>query len=236
MNHRLRSAGAAGVVLMALASRPPRLAAADELPTLASIIDRYIESIGGRAALSRSGAVILTGRCESTAPEESGPIEILVKTPNVVFNLGGGVLRMGFDGESVWRATASEGLQQRKGRRLAEMVTVFDPARALWWKDWYPDMAVRGVQKLGDREAWVLEAQTGNPATERLFIDRESNLLVRDEVAPGFAFTFSDYRARNGIRAAFVVQETAPNGVVYTYRFEKIDPVAVVDEARFQPK
>jgi hypothetical protein len=224
--------------MMALASWTPRLTAV-ELPTIDQIADRYIKSMGGRAALSQLGAVILTGRCDSSAPDESGSIEIAVKTPKVAFNQGGGNLRMGFDGESVWRATASEGLQQRKGRQFAELVTVFDPARALWWKEWYPEMAVKGVQKAGDRETWVLETLPGNPATERLFIDRESGLLVREEVRPGIVFTFTDYRElnhANGVRAAFVVQQTAANGIVYTYRFEKIDPVPVVDEARFQPR
>jgi len=221
---------------MALVLWLPRLTAAAELPTPGQVVDQYIKAIGGPAALSQSGAVTLTGHCESTAPDESGRVEILVKTPKVAFSLGSGGLRMGYDGESVWRATVSEGLQQRKGRQFAELVTVFDPARALWWKEWYPEMAVKGTQKVGDRDTWVLETHPGNPATERLFIDRESGLLMRDEVVAGFAFTLSDYREVNGIRAAFVVQETAPNGIVYTWRFEKIDPAAVVDENRFQPR
>jgi hypothetical protein len=229
----------AGVALMALASWPPWLTAAAELPTVDQVVDRYIETIGGRAALSRLGAVILTGHCDSTAPDESGPVEILVNTPKVAFNLGSGGLRVGFDGESVWRATVTEGLQQRKGRQLAELVTVFDPARVLWWKEWYPEMAVKGVQKVGDRETWVLEIHPGNPATERLFIDSQSGLLVRDEVLPGSAFTFSDYRQlndANSVHTTFVVRQTTPNGIVYTYRFEKINPVAVLDDARFQPR
>lgn len=221
---------------MALLLCLPRGITAADVPTLDQVVDRYIKAVGGRTALSRSGAVTLTGHCESTAPDESGPFEVLVKTPKVALSMGNGNLRMGYDGESVWRAAVPERLQQHKGRQFAELVTVFDPARALWWKEWYPEMAVNGVRKVGDRETWVLETHPGSPATERLFIDRESGLLVRDEAAPGFAFTFSDYRQVNGIRAAFVIQETAPNGIVYTYRFEKIDPAAVVDESRFQPR
>jgi len=104
----------------------PRLTTAAELPTPDQVVDRYIEAIGGPTALSQSGALTLTGHCESSAPDESRPVEILVKTPKVAFSLGGGNLRMGYDGESVWRATVSEGLQQRKGRQFVELVTVFD--------------------------------------------------------------------------------------------------------------
>jgi hypothetical protein len=180
--------------------------------------------------------MLLTGQCESSAPDESGPIEILIKTPKVSYNLNSGGLRMGFDGESVWHATASAGLQQRKGRQLAELVTAFDPARALLWKTWYPEMAVKGVQTIAGREAYVLETHPGSPATERLFIDRESGLLVLDDVLPQIAFMFSDYREIKGVKAPFAVRQTAPNGITYTYRFEKIGPVAVAEDSRFQPR
>jgi hypothetical protein len=106
-------------LLAVVACASPRLADASDLPRVDQIIDRHIKAIGGLDALTRLGAIALTGRCESTDPDESGPIEILVKTPRVAYNLNGGSLRMGFNGESVWRAAAPEGLQQRKGRQLA---------------------------------------------------------------------------------------------------------------------
>ena len=143
---------------------------------------------------------------------------------------------MGYDGESVWRAASAEGLQQQKGRRFAELVTVFDPARARWWKEWYPQMAVTGVRKIDNREAFVLETLPGSPSTERLFIDRTSGLLIRDEVTPQFVFTFSDYRMVSGVMAAFAVRETTPNGISYAYRFDSIAPIGGIDESRFEPK
>jgi hypothetical protein len=171
-----------------------------------------------------------------SAPEESGPVEILVQTPRVAYNLKGGGLRMGFDGESVWRATVSEGVQQRKGRQFAERVTVFDASRALLWKQWYPEIAVTGIQKIGDRDAYVLETHPGQPSAEKLFIDRQSGLLVRDELLPQLAFTFSDYREVDGVRTAFGVQQTTPAGITYTYRFSSIHRVAAANASRFQPK
>jgi len=224
---------ALALVVLASGRAQPR---ADRLPSLDQIVDQYVSAIGGRAALSQLGPVQLTGRCESTAPDESGPIEILVKAPKVAYNLNRGSLRMGFNGESVWRITPTEGLQQRQGRQMAELVSVFDPARVLSWKQWYPEMAFEGVQKLGDRETYVLETHPGGAATERIFIDRQSGLLVRDEVAPRVAFTFGDYREVNGVRAAFAVRQTTPNGITYTYRFDAVQPIAVADESRFEPR
>jgi hypothetical protein len=234
MKNTLRSAAIACLVWVGF-TWSPRANAAD-LPMLDQVIDRHIQAIGGREALSKLGALALSGRCESSAPEESGPIEILVKTPKVVYDLNGGGLRMGFDGESVWREAAQEGLQQRKGRQFVELVAVFDPAWPLLWKEWYPQLAVQGVQKIGDREAYVLETQPGSPATQRMFIDRESGLLVRHEVVPQIAFTFGDYREVRGVRAAFSVQQTTAAGITYTYRFEKMSAAGSADDAHFQPR
>jgi hypothetical protein len=234
MNITLRSTAFASLVLAGSAS--PHLAHAAELPTLDQVIDQHMQAIGGRDVLSKLGALDVSGHCESTAPDESGPIEILVQTPKVEYNLNGGVLRMGFDGESVWRAADAEGLQRRKGRQFAELVTVFDPSWSLSWKEWYPEMAVKGVQKIGDRETYVLETQPGSPATQRMFVDRESGLLVRHEVVPQIVFTFTDYRDVRGIRAAFTVQQTTAAGITYTYRFENMSTTTSTDDARFQPK
>jgi hypothetical protein len=234
MKNSLRSTAIACLLQVGFAS--PQLENEADLPTLDHVIDQHIQAIGGREVLSKLGAVAFSGHCESTAPDESGSIEIFVKTPKVAFSLNGGGLHMGFDGESVWRTAVSERLQQRKGRQFAELVTVFDPSWSLWWKEWYPEMAVKGVQKMGDREAYVLETHPGSPATQRMFIDRESGLLVRHEVAPQVAFTFSDYRQVRGVRAAFAVQQTTAAGITYTYRFENMSVATSADDAGFQPR
>jgi hypothetical protein len=234
MKNMLNAAAIGGLVLGAFVAS--QLATAADLPALDQVLDQHIRALGGREALLKVGALVLTGHGESTAPDESGPIDILVKSPKVAYDLNGGGLRMGFDGESVWRAGAAESLQQRKGRQFAELVTVFDPSWALQWKEWYPGMAVKGIQKIGDREAYVLETQPGTPATQRMFIDRESGMLVRYELAPQIGFTFSDYREVRGARAAFTVQQTTAAGITYTYRFEKMGAAPSAENARFQPR
>jgi hypothetical protein len=236
------SPGIIAYVACAAVALTPHVAAqspaalAGQLPSLSQVLDQHIRAIGGERAVATSGSLLLKGACDSSGQDESGPIEILVNSPKVVYDLNGGGLRMGYDGESVWRAASPEGLQQRKGRQFAELVTVFDPVRARWWKDWYPQMAVAGVRKIDGRDVFVLETLPGSPSTERLFIDRGSGLLVRDEVARQFVFTFSDYRPVGGVMTAFAIRETTPNGIKYTYRFDSIEPAVSVDESRFRPR
>lgn len=221
--------------ILAAALATTSIICAQQLPPLSQITEQYIKAIGGRDALNKMGPIAMRGECESSAPDEGGPVEVLIKTPKVVLNLNDD-LRMGFDGESVWRATASEPLQQRKGRQFAELVTVFDPARGLSWKEWYPQMEVTGLRMIGDRDTYVLETAPGGPATERIFIDRDTGLPVRHELPGKYAFVFSDYREVNGLRMPFTVEETTPNEIKYTYRFKTITPAAEVQDSKFQPR
>jgi hypothetical protein len=212
------------------------LRAEDTLPTIDQVIEQYIRALGDRAALEKHSVLVLSGHCEASAPDESGPVEILVRSPEVVFNLNKGGLLQGFSGTSVWRHAAEEGLRQQPGRQFAELVTVFDPARVLLWKEWYPEIRVTGIAKLGDRDAYVVETHPGAATSERILIDRQSGLLARDEVMPGVTFTFSDYRAVNGVQIPFTIQQTAPNGLSYKYQFADVKWEAAVDDSRFQPQ
>ncbi|MGD1210258.1 MAG: hypothetical protein ABR973_02725 [Candidatus Acidiferrales bacterium] len=236
MKRNLMAARAAALALSTLLMVPAPPRAADAPATIDQVIEQYVHALGGRTALEKHSTLVLSGNCEASAPEESGPIEILVRTPQVAFNLGKGGLQMGFTGTAVWRHAANEGLQQQAGRQYAELVTVFDPARVLSWKEWYPEIAVTGIEKLDGREAYVVETHPGSAASERILIDRQSGLLARDEVMPGNAFTFSDYRAVDGVQIPFTIQQTARNGLSYTYRFADVKYQETMDDSRFQPR
>lgn len=205
-------------------------------PMLDTVIEQHLKALGGRAALRTPEMLILKGRLQSTAEEEDGQsLEISIADPKVSVRVGDGSLQMGFNGDTVWRHVQSENLQQHKGRQLAELVTVFNPARALSWKEWYPALALKGSETIGDRKAYVLE--TGSPNHERLFIDQQSGLLLRDEVMPNVTFTFSDYRAVEGVQVPFKIQQTtAAADLKYTYRIDTAARVTKMEDTRFDPR
>ena len=216
-----------------IASSP---SAADPSPPLDQIAEQHRRALGGPAALEKASALLLTGYCESTAQEESGPIQVFVSSPRVAFNLNDGALRVGFSGQAGWRHVAGQDLQQHPGRQFVEIVTVFDPARVRWWKEWYPNMEVTGIEKVNGRDAYALVMNPGNKASEKLFIDRDIGLAVRDEVLPGMVFTFDDYRTVDGLRVAFRIRQSTPASVTYTYTFKDAKTVSAIEAAQFEPK
>ncbi len=222
-----------GILVMLLASWS---FGADPLPRLDQITELHQKALGGLGALERASALLLSGDCESTAQEESGPIQIVVSSPRVAFNLKNGDLRMGFSGQAGWRHVVGQNLQQHAGRQFAEIVTVFDPARVRWWKEWYPNMTVTGIEKVDGRDAYALTMTPGSKTSEKLFIDCETGLVVRDEVMPGMVFTFEDYRPVNGLKIAFRIRQSTPNSVTYTYTFKDVKTVTGIEAAQFEPK
>jgi hypothetical protein len=212
------------------------LFAADSVPTLDQITEQHRRALGGTAALERFPALLLSGDCEATAHEESGPIQIFVGSPRVAFSLNNGALRMGFSGQAGWRHVAGQDLQQQAGRQFVEVVTVFDPARVRWWKEWYPNMTVTGIEKVEGRDAYVLAMNPGKKMSERLFIDRETGLVVRDEVMPGVVFTFDDYRPVGGLQVAFRIRQSTPASVTYTYTFKDVKALAGIEASQFEPR
>ena len=205
------------------------------LPVLQTILDKNVQAMGGREALANPLTLLLSGDCDSSAPEESGPVEIAVKSPKVYLRLGDdNNLQMGFTGDVVWRHASTEDLQKKPGRNRAELLTVFDPARVLYWRAWYPDMKVTGTAKVYGHDTYILE--TGGATTEKIFVDQRSGLVLRDEVTPKFVFDFADYRAVDGVQLPALVTEATPSGIVYTYHLTNATRVPETDESRFQPR
>jgi hypothetical protein len=86
-------------------------------------------------------------------------------------------------------------------------------------KDRYQRLAVRSVEKLGNREAYVVTGVPQGGRPERFYFDTQSGLLLRHQrnspTAVGnapFATDYDDYRdAGNGIRMPFVVNIVGPS-------------------------
>ena len=87
----------------------------------------------------------------------------------------------------------------------------------------------------GDCEASNRQTNPDRAGSGLLFIDRQSGLLVRDELMPGLVFTFSDYREIQGVQVPFSIKQTGPASASYTYSIQKASRIATTDDSRFKP-
>jgi len=209
---------------------------ADNLPSIDDVIAKYIKAAGGRELLAKSWALSLRGTLESSNDEESGPLELVAYGPRFFMRVNNGAVLMGVNESVFWRHERGREILKVPASTLAETVAVFDSARVVHWKDRYPQIAVTGMQTVDNQEVYVIESKPGDPVAERLFINRDSGLIVRDEVTQKHeTFTFGDFRYVDGVKIPFVVHQTTPT-MTYVYQFSEAKHLTKVDESMFQPR
>ncbi len=228
--------------------------------TAEQIIEKSIEACGGRKAMEQLTSTMAKGTLEIAAPADDhdhaaelvphpepprmhSTIEFYAKAPNkrlIVTNIDGvGEIRQGFDGAVAWNQTP-QGVTEVTGDALESLrrEAVFNSA--LKWRELFQKAELKGKEKVGGREAYVivLTPASGKPVTQ--YCDTETFLLVGQsgivETAQGpidIRTEMSDYRdIGNGVKAPFRLKQTMPVGQVFITMTEMKNNVEI-DDAKF---
>src|SRR5262245_59168975 len=192
------------VACLAFAALPRPVAAAIDARAQA-VVDRYVESTGGRAALDAERSTHSFGRIETI--QLKGTIEQWTQVPDkLVVRINRGSLRYttGTDGRTAWETDlAAKHVRVLEGREL-------EHARADAWFE--NEMWARAEQGGGDvgfvatsfrdgQEYSCLEVTPPEGAARRLWFSGKTGLITRtiERVDPSDAVLFlSDYRKLGG--------------------------------------
>ena len=191
------------------------LSASKSLPSLDQIFSKYVEAVGGSAA-TNTATLVLKGRREATQ-NRSWPNDITVASPDkflLVTTTDTGTIRQIVNGDKGWAVNGAnvrplspaEALDAtRRGNELFTVVKV-KPSQ---------NMRVSGIQKVGEREAYVVENST-DAKTERYYFDSQTGLLLRTitlnkTVLMPFPeqVDFEDYREVDGVKMPFTIRYSA---------------------------
>jgi len=221
-----------------------------------AIIEKHLTALGGRDALTKLTSRKATGTVTVTTPAGplSGPIEILLKSPNkshvhMAFDLAavGGpgtmTLDQGFDGTAAYSINSMQGETQVPAKQVDNLRNNVFPTPLLEYKQRDAQLEVRPNEKVGGKDAIVLQVtpKTGSPA--RMFLDAETYLLIRlvttitNPQAGDIEQTtdLSDYRAVDGVQVPFRVVSTNPVQTV-SISLDKVEHNVAVDDAVFGKK
>lgn len=233
-------------------SKPP-----DPLPTADQVFDRYVRALGGKAAVDKIRTRVTTVTLlrpkliNSGTPKaailnrgETWTIETLQKAPDkylAVINTPQGVVYQGFNGTIGWTKTAS-GQREMSSVEVGRIKRQADLYKDLKLRERYSKMAVLGKEKIGDREAYVVEALSLDNKTEKLFFDQESGLLLRrtvfTEIKLGLDPELTDYegyREVGGVWLPFIVRVSYLDDNHYgtTRKLTDVKQNVPIDDARF---
>ncbi len=231
--------------LIGLAAPRPQTSGGGGSPTAEEIIEKSLAATGGREAHQRVTSLRMVGTFELPAVGATGKVELLAKAPNKRFTRteieGFGEVKQGFDGEVAWADNPMQGYVELSGDALAvirrEAVFMGD----LKWRELYARAELKGKQKLGEREVYVVELtpREGKPVTR--YYDAESFLLVRaDAEQPtmqGMTVVetrFADYREIGGRKVPFTITQLIPDGELIV-RITEVQENVEIPDALFRP-
>ena len=212
-------------------------------PSGESVVAKYLDALGGKAALDK-----LTTRVEKgsalLAAGRGLPIEIYAKAPDLrvsVMHMPTGESVTGYNGKDGWLAIP--------GRPPREMSNSDDYAAKLDATAMFPShlAAMLGEVKLqphpervGDQAATVVWATTKGLPPVKLYFDPQSGLLLRIVHYTDTAFglnpvqvDYADYRGVGGVKTPYRWTIARPSGA-FTIQLDEVQDNAQIDAARFE--
>jgi outer membrane lipoprotein-sorting protein len=216
---------------------------AEAMPSVDQLLEKYIQALGGKAAIEKVKTQVRKGTYTAHLLPES-PIEIYQAAPNKYFSTlktPKGTVTQVFNGTAGWVADDRQA-REVGAARLAEWKSADDFNQRLNLKARYSRMAVAGKEKIGGRDAYVIRARTaeGNRA-ERLYFDAETGLLLRrvtftDTMVGPYpeATDYEDYRDVGGVKEPFTIRKNQLEGFeASTLKLTEIKHNVPIDDAKF---
>jgi hypothetical protein len=159
-----------------------RLHAADtDLPSAETILDRFIEVTGGKAAYGAHKSEIVTGRLEFAAAGVKGKIVQYSAEPDKYYSMleldGIGKVEMGVADGVAWEMSALLGPRVKQGEERAQALREARLNAFYHWRDLYVKAETIGTGTVNGQECdkLVLIPREGKPET--MYFERRTGLL-----------------------------------------------------------
>ena len=209
-------------------------------PPAEQLVDKYVQAVGGAAAVDKVTSRVMKGEIEFNG--KSFPIEIYSKEPGMRISythMNGGDNVTAFNGHEGWLGTPGRPLREMHGSDLDGASIDADLHLATHLKPMFTEMRVRGTEKVGDHEAYVVVGRRESKPPIHLYFDEQSGLLVRllrfGETALGQMPTqidYADYRESGGAKIPYRWTLARPSGR-FTIQLSEVKENVPVDDAKF---
>ncbi len=215
MNAAARLGAVLTIVLLAagLAVSAFGQASQGSLPQAETIMGRYVEAIGGLAALERIRNRVIRATMEIAGAGVKLSLTICQARPNksytVVESPATGKIESGTDGEVAWTISALTGPQVFEGKERANQLHMNTFDRLVYWRKIFKQVETTGVEDVNGKPCYKVVFTPVDLPQQTVFFDRETYLPAkvvmstesRAGVVPLESY-FSDYRAVDGVLLA----------------------------------
>jgi outer membrane lipoprotein-sorting protein len=221
--------------------------------TADEVIEKHIAALGGQAALAKLTSRTVSGAITLTTPagDVSGTISVFSKAPNKArtvikvdlssFGAGELVVDQRFDGTTGYVLDSLNGNRDITGNQLENLKNATFPTPLLTYKDAGVKAELLGKEKVGDRDAYVVQLTPKAGSSSKQYFDATSYMILKAVTMVNVpqlgrdieqTVEFSDYRPVDGVQLPFGL--TASSAVQnYTVAVGRIEHNASIDDASF---
>jgi hypothetical protein len=212
------------------------LRADDTLPKAETILDRYIEVTGGRAAYEKHKTEVQTGTIEIPAQGMKGSFTHYAAVPDktyAVIELEG-MGKIEEDGSSdgvAWQTSAMTGAHVKTGVEKAQAIREATFNEPLNWRKLFTKVETTGTETINGEECYkvVLTPAEGKPETS--YYSKKTGLLLRTVATIESAMgeieaesTASGYKDFDGVQMPTKInQKVGPQEVIMTIASVKVN-------------
>ncbi|MFA5833934.1 MAG: hypothetical protein WDA22_10715 [Bacteroidota bacterium] len=188
----------------------------DPVPKVDSILEKYIEALGGKEKILSVTSRVRTGVVEISGIPSKGTVKRYQKAPNKLMGIqqipGYGIVQTIFDGTTAWYQRPEILLRKAEGEWLEDIKRQAEFYWPLQLKMLFPKMVLKESIPIANRRAYVIEAHPLSGSTELLYFDSESGLLIRQDIllAGGMrnvVTLLEDYSEVDGIKYPFTIRQ-----------------------------
>jgi len=244
------------LLLLALVLAPAFTAASTAPQTAEAAIEKHIAALGGRDALVKLTTRKSTGTItiSTGGGDLSGPIELFSKAPNksrAYTELDLSAMGMAekmkldqrFDGTTGWVLNSLQGDSEMPASQQASQRNNVFPTAFLSYKEAGTTVKLLPSEKVGAKDAVVLEVTPKSGTVSKVFLDPDTYLVIRTSatVESPEVGKFeqvsepSDYRAIDGVKIPFSIVTTSPMQTV-TIKLTTVEHNVAIDDALFSVK
>ena len=207
------------------------------------VLDRMAQAMG-LANAAKIRTVQMTGTISYPAQGIQGRYEALYKAPNktlIKLNIQGlGEVQQGYDGKVGWEKNPMTGLRELQGAELAQMRQSAQMGASNDLRKTLRNPKLAGQEKVGNRNTFVITAQTTAGAPIKVFVDAQRYLPLRMDIEIATpqgklnTTTFlEDYRRVDGIMYPFTTRQSTA-GIEAVIKTERVRHNVPIDDAIFR--
>src|SRR3984957_13091536 len=209
-------------------------------PAADQLFDNYLRAVGGAVAIEKITSRVMKGAI--TFGDRNVPIDIYSKDPDKRISFThtpDGDSVTAFDGHEGWLGAPKRTVREMHGPDIDAAAMDADLHFASHLKSMFSDAQVRGVEKIGDHDTYLVIGQREGKPPLRVYFDKQSGLLVRlvryGETPLGRLPTqidYADYREAGGVKIPFRWTLARPGGR-FTIQISEVKENVPVDDSKF---